>query len=250
MSIGAQTPVGQIVAERLARAEVMERFGIDYCCGGRTSLARACTEKGIEIAQVLRALEILDSQPAAEESTDDSSLPAGLLADRIVEAHHTYVRQALPRLNTLLDKVVAAHAEHHPELREMHHVFRSLKAELELHLQKEEQILFPLIKRLEAAATLPPIHCGSVDNPILVMEHEHDSAGSALKRLRELSGGFAVPADGCSTYQVLFHELAGFEADLHRHIHRENNILFPKASKIEALLRERAQPSHEGLSID
>ena len=104
-------------------------------------------------------------------------------------------------------------------------------------------VLFPLIKRLEAAATLPPIHCGSVDNPILVMEHEHDSAGSALKRLRDLSGGFVAPADGCPTYQVLFHELAEFEADLHRHIHRENNILFPKASEIEALLRERAQGS-------
>ncbi len=241
MSIDAQTPVGQIVAQRLARAEVLERFGIDYCCGGRTTLERACAEKGIEMAQVLRALEILEGQPAPEDTSDDSSLPAGLLADRIVETHHNYVRQALPRLDTLFEKVVAAHGEHHPELHEMHQVFRALKAELELHLLKEEQVLFPLIKRLEAAATLPPIHCGSVDNPILVMEHEHDSAGSALKRLRDLSGGFVAPADGCPTYQVLFQELAGFEADLHRHIHRENNILFPKASEIEALLRERAQ---------
>jgi regulator of cell morphogenesis and NO signaling len=249
MAIDAQSPLGQIVAERLARAEVLERYGIDYCCGGRTTLARACAEKGLEIAEVLNALTILESQTVAEDLTDDSSLSPSLLADRIVETHHVYVRQALPRLDTLFDKVVAAHGENHPELLAMRPVFRALKAELELHLLKEEQILFPLIKRLEAAATLPPIHCGTVDNPIFVMEHEHDSAGSALKRLRDLSGGFVAPADGCSTYRVLFHELAEFEADLHRHIHKENNILFPRASEMEAMLRERAQGSSERLAV-
>jgi regulator of cell morphogenesis and NO signaling len=170
---------------------------------------------------------------------DDRVLPLGMLADRIVESHHAYLNEALPRLDTLLTRVFDAHGAVHPELARMRLVFGGLKGELELHLMKEERILFPLIKELEAADSLPAIHCGTVNNPIGVMEHEHDSAGSALKELRELSGGYALPADACTTYRVLFHSLQELEADLHRHIHRENNILFPRAAELERSLRER-----------
>ena len=161
-----------------------------------------------------------------------------------METHHTYLREVLPRLDVQFDKVVEVHAERHPELRQMQDVFRRQWAELVLHLVREEQVLFPFIKQLEAMASLPRIYRGSVDYPIRVMEHEHDSTGSALKSLRKLSGGFAAPPDACPTYRALLHGLAELEADLHRHIHKENNILFPKASALEASLREgKAAPS-------
>jgi regulator of cell morphogenesis and NO signaling len=244
MTLNAQTPVGQIVTERLGRAAVLDRLGIDYCCRGKMTLGQACAERGIELGEVLRALSAVEIDAASADQVEYSALPAGALADHIVETHHTYLREVLPRLDVQFDKVVEVHAERHPELRQMQDVFRRQWAELVLHLVREEQVLFPFIKQLEARASLPRIYRGSVDYPIRVMEHEHDSTGSALKSLRKLSGGFAAPPDACPTYRALLHGLAELEADLHRHIHKENNILFPKASALEASLREgKAAPS-------
>lgn len=241
MTVDAQTPVGQIVAEDLLTASILDRFGIDYCCGGRNTLGNACAERGLDVSEVLHALEagkpVEDARP---DRIDYASMPLGALADQIVAAHHAYLREALPRLNTLLDKVVAAHSAAHPDLFELRGVFHGLKSELELHMMKEENVLFPLIKELEAATSLPMIHCGSVNNPIMVMEHEHDSAGVALGRLRQLSNQFTPPPDACPTYRAMLQGLADLEADLHRHIHKENNILFPKAAALEAALRSKA----------
>ncbi|MGC8640045.1 MAG: hemerythrin domain-containing protein, partial [Isosphaeraceae bacterium] len=141
------------------------------------------------------------------------------------------------RLAELLGKVVAAHSANHPELLDLRQTFAALRQELEPHLMKEEQVLFPLIKRLEAAREAFPIHCGTVENPIRVMEHEHESAGSALERIRELSNNYRAPADGCTSFQALYDGLSRLEADLHRHIHKENNILHPKAAALESTLR-------------
>jgi regulator of cell morphogenesis and NO signaling len=238
MNFPSDTPVGQLVAERPGRARVLERFGIDYCCGGRTPLAQACAERGLDVVEVLRELASDDPrglEPVRDDGTTDATM--GQLADRIVATHHAYLRRELPRLAGLMAKVADAHANRHPELRGLHHVFGELKDELEHHMLKEEKVLFPIIKQLEAATAMPRLHCGSVNNPILVMEHEHASAGSALQRMRALTGGFKPPGDACATYRALLHGLADLEMDLHRHIHKENNILFPRASALEAALR-------------
>ncbi len=145
------------------------------------------------------------------------------------------MREELPRLSSMLEKLVEEHGKKHSELLRCREAFSSLRRELEPHMAKEEQILFPMIRDLEASATLPDFHCGSLRNPIRVMEHEHDDAALALSRLRELTANYTPPDDACSTYHAAFAGLAELEADLHRHIHKENNILFPRAVAEESL---------------
>ena len=140
------------------------------------------------------------------------------------------------RLAELIDKVAGHHGERHPELFDLRKTFARLHNELDLHLLKEERVLFPLVKQLEAAHQMIAMHCGSVANPIRVMEHEHDDAGTALRQIRDLTRDFQVPADGCSSWKALCHGLAALETDLHLHIHKENNILFPRAAELEAAL--------------
>jgi regulator of cell morphogenesis and NO signaling len=231
--LDTRTTVGQLVAERPARARVFERYGIDYCCGGKTPLDEACAGKSLDVEAVVRELDAPDEAPAMDQ-TDWTRAPLGELIDHIVATHHAYLQQQLPRLAAMANKVVDVHGERHPELNEVRAVFEELAAELESHLGKEEQILFPMIKELEASATAPCFHCGSVNNPIRVMEHEHDRAGDALARIRELTRDYSPPSDACNTYRTLLTELAALETDLHQHIHKENNILFPRAAAMEA----------------
>jgi regulator of cell morphogenesis and NO signaling len=236
--IAPETPVGTIVAKRLGRAHILDRLGIDYCCHGATPLGEACLARSLDVARVVA--EIAESDQRAEsddpELIDYSALSASELADHIVASHHAYLRQELPRLLLLIDKVVEAHATNHPELAELRQTLAELHQELEVHLVKEEWVLFPLVKQLEAARGPFPMHCGTVDNPIRVMEHEHESAGSALKRMRELTSNYQAPSDGCASFKALYDGLLHLESDLHRHIHKENNILFPKAAALESAL--------------
>ena len=180
MNITQDTPVGSIVVERLGRASVFERLGIDYCCHGATPLEKACAERSLDVDHVLAEIAESDQRGVNEDvdRVDYSAMPAGDLADQIVATHHVYLRRELPRLSELIDKVVAAHSSNHPELVEVRQTFAVLRQELEMHLMKEERVLFPLVKQLEAALEPFSIHCGTVENPIRVMEHEHDSAGS------------------------------------------------------------------------
>ncbi|MBX6311730.1 MAG: iron-sulfur cluster repair di-iron protein [Isosphaeraceae bacterium] len=226
--------IGQLVAERPSRARVFERFGIDYCCGGQVPLARACAAKGLSVAAVLREIEANDLQVATSETVDWVPETLGRLIDFIVATHHAYLRRELPRLTVLIDKVAAAHGGRHPELNELRSVFASLREGLEAHLAEEEQVAFPLIKQLEAARAIsgsPPI--GLADS-LRDMEREHDEVGAALARLRTLTGGYAPPADACNTFRAMLNGLAELETDLHYHVHRENNILFPGAKSAEA----------------
>lgn len=223
--------VGQLVAQRPARARVFERYGIDYCCGGQTPLETACAAKGLDADQLLHELDALEA--GAAEETDWTSATMGELIDHIVGTHHAYLQGQLPRLLAMAGKVVDVHGERHPELDEVRTVFEELAGELTSHLAKEEQILFPMIKELETAASAPCFHCGTVKNPIRVMEHEHDQAGHALARLRRLTNDYTPPTDACNTYRTLLAGLAELEADLHQHIHKENNILFPRAAAAE-----------------
>ncbi|HPM22813.1 MAG TPA: iron-sulfur cluster repair di-iron protein [Phycisphaerae bacterium] len=228
------TPVGQLVAERPARARVFERFGIDYCCGGQTPLRDACAAGGIDPRAVAAALGAADADATATNDADWTTAPLADLIANIVDTHHAYLRRELPRLTQLVAKVYQVHGTRHTELTDVQEVFGDLQAELEAHMMKEERILFPMIETIASSGAHSAAHCGSVQNPIRVMEHEHDSAGAALARLRELTAGYAPPVDACNTYRALLSGLAEFEADLHTHIHKENNILFPRAVELEA----------------
>lgn len=228
--------VGQLVAERPSRARVFERFGIDFCCGGKIPLSDACTERKLDTERILAALREADSSEADTDEPDWTRATLSALIAHILQKHHAYLRNELPRLAKMVAKVHDVHGERHPELAEVRQTYDGLHAELASHMMKEEQILFPLIEAMESSQSLEASHCGSVNNPISMMEHEHDSAGAALARLRSLTGDFTPPEDACNTYRVLLDGLAELEADLHRHIHKENNILFPRASELEAAL--------------
>jgi regulator of cell morphogenesis and NO signaling len=238
MKVLASTTVGSLVADRLGRASLFDRLGIDYCCHGNTPLNEACAARALDVDRVISEIADCDRQldGAGPDETDCRSMSATDLAAHIVEVHHRYLRRELPRLSVLLEKVSAAHGARHPELEDLRRTFAGLREELEFHLMKEEQVLFPLVARLEAAQAAFPIHCGTVENPIRVMMHEHDDAGRALERMRSLTSGYTTPEDGCASYRALFDGLLALEADLHRHIHKENNILFPRAAAAEAAL--------------
>jgi regulator of cell morphogenesis and NO signaling len=239
MNITHETPVGAIVAGRLGRARIFERLGIDYCCHGTTPLSEVCAERSLDIADVMDEIAASDRRAGDEDfdRVECLAMAAGELVDHIVEIHHTYLRRELPRLSALMEKVTAAHGARHPELAGLCDTFNDLREELESHMIKEERVLFPLIKQLEAAVASFPIHCGTVENPIRVMEHEHQTVGVALARMREFTHGYHPPADGCLSMKALYDSLANLETDLHHHIHKENNILFPRASELELALR-------------
>lgn len=235
----AEAPVWQLVRDRQSRAQVLERFGIDYCCGGSLPLVEACSKRGISIEEVRRALEESDqSAQVAADEIDWSTQSMTALADHIVARHHVYLRTALPRLGAMLEKVVSKHADKEPNLVPLREVYTAMWNELLNHMMKEEQVLFPFVRILDEAIRanrpVPRFHCGSVTQPIRVMEDEHDSTGQALRRMRDLTGGFQPPADGCETYRMLMAGLAELESDLHLHICKENNVLFPWAAAAEA----------------
>ncbi len=222
--------VGELVVENPSRARVFEKFGIDYCCGGKIPLAQACGKRGADIEIVLEALQQCETGASPESQKDWSKEPMTSLVDHILLTHHAYLREEFPRLTQLTERVAQVHGERRSELLQVRDVFMALRNELEMHMQKEEQILFPMIKQLDSDPAGETVgHCGSIANPISMMEHEHDNAGDALGQLRDLTGGFVPPEDACNTYRVMLDSLANLEADLHQHIHKENNILFPMA---------------------
>jgi regulator of cell morphogenesis and NO signaling len=238
MMITSRKTVGEIAAEMPAAVKVFKKYNIDYCCGGKLSLEEVCAAHGIAQEEMMGELEQALG-PRAVDGRNWASTGLRDLATHIVATHHEYLKRELPELAEMMAKVRQAHGEKHSGvLTPLQQVFLDLRAELESHMMKEEMVLFPLIERMEAArkagAGLPPAHCGSVNNPIRVMEHEHDSAGQALAEMRRLTGDYTVPSDACNTFRALYHGFQEMEADLHQHIHLENNILFPRASRLEA----------------
>jgi regulator of cell morphogenesis and NO signaling len=227
--------VAQIAVEHPAAAREFEKLGIDYCCGGSRTLEEACTTAGVSLDEVAKRLEALSTAPTEQNFAE---LSLSDLIEHITSTHHVFVREECPRIQQLAAKVVAKHGETHPELREVQSVFGALAAELSLHLMKEEQILFPYIQRLEearlAGEPAPPAMFGTAANPIAMMEREHDDAGEALRMLRKVTGNYSAHADACTSFHALYQALQGFEADLHQHIHLENNVLFPGVLAKEA----------------
>lgn len=231
--LSAERTVSGLVSERPSRARIFESLGIDYCCGGERPLAEACAEAGVDTGVVLRELERREGG-AGEERPGWMEFGMGELVDHIVEAHHGYLREELPRLGFLVGKVAGAHGDGHPELIEVQAVFRRLRVELESHTAKEEQVLFPACKALEGADTDLELPFGSVKNPISAMMDEHVEAGEGLQKIRDLTDEYAVPEDACNTYRVMLESLAELERDTHLHVFKENSVLFPKAAAAEA----------------
>jgi regulator of cell morphogenesis and NO signaling len=232
LTLSPDQTVGEIAAQRPASVRIFEAHHIDFCCGGRIPLSEACGKLGTDPAALLEEIERAAAS-APDDPTDWQSASLPSLIDHIVNTHHIYLKSELPRLEAMLDKILSKHAEKHGDvLTPLAATFRPMKEELGSHLMKEEMILFPLIRAL-AAGDKSTFHCGSVRNPIRVMLMEHDSAGDALARLRQLTSGFTPPEDACNTYRAFYYELSELESDLHRHIHLENNILFPRAVELE-----------------
>ncbi len=236
MTTASKRTVGEWVTERPSRSRVFERCGIDYCCGGKRPLDVACSKAGYDLNDVLDALQESDASSAGEKDVDWSQAKMADLVDHIVSTHHAYLRRELPRLVEMGAKVAAAHGDRHPEVVTCHDVFASLRVELNSHMDKEEQILFPMIKTLEGAESVPQFHCGGIENPIAAMEDEHDSAARALSKLRALTHEYEPPDEACNTYRAWLDGLRELEADMHRHVHKENNILFPKAIHHQAAI--------------
>lgn len=228
------TTVGEIVAGDVRAASVFEQFGIDFCCGGRRSIAEACQAAGADPATVERALQAL---PPAENhaDTDVTRWPVDRLIDHILTTHHAYIRSAVPTIGRYLAKLVDVHGSRHPELARIETAFDDLSRDLRQHLMKEERVLFPYIRELASRSGPGPVQSpfGTIENPIRMMEREHREAGDEMRLIRELTNGYIPPADGCTTYRVCLAELAQFERDLHRHVHLENNVLFPAAVQLE-----------------
>lgn len=232
IQVNLNSSVGNWVAAHPQTSRVFEALQIEYCCCGGKSLEQACWDRGLDPKQVMQQLEqAVTEDEGSTENWLDVSLTE--LCDHIEQTHHAYLKEELPRLTELLVKVVDAHGESHPELATVKEVFASLKAELEPHMFKEEQVLFPAIRQLEQSADDPSFPFGTVANPIRMMEQEHDDAGYALSRLHTLTRDYQVPEDACNTYRAMLAGLRQLERDMHRHVHKENSVLFPRAIELE-----------------
>jgi regulator of cell morphogenesis and NO signaling len=237
MNISDTTIVRDLAAGFPGATRVFENFGIDYCCGGHRTLADACREAGLPVEDLTRSLEEAGRAPQPGSGRDWRQESLTALTEYIIDTHHFFTRQELDRLENLFDRVCSRHGENHPELFEAQMTFYQLKRDLIPHMLKEEQVLFPYITRMEEAAgegrAVPPPFFSTVRNPVRMMMTEHDTAGDLLIRLRGITKRYTPPPDGCVSFQTLYQALAAFEADLHQHIHLENNILFPRAVEAE-----------------
>jgi len=244
MSIDTTQTVGELAAQMPGATREFEKLGIDYCCGGSRTLGEACTDAKISVEQALSRLQEglaasqTQSQPQSKDARNWQAAPLTELIAHINRTHHVFARSECARIEALAAKVVSVHGANHPELLEVQKIFADLAGELSVHLLKEEQILFPYMARMEEAAfagePAPPAMFGTVVNPVRMMMQEHDGAGEALRKLRSVTNDYAAPADACISYTTLYDALKGLEADLHQHIHLENNILFPRAVALEA----------------
>jgi regulator of cell morphogenesis and NO signaling len=240
--IDASATVGQIVARSPRLSRVFEELDIDYCCGGKRPLDEVCREKQLDLHQLVERLSQSADSSGEVEEKDWNTASLADLCDHIEQTYHAPLRDELPRLSAIIDKVVRAHGQRHPDVVEVQAAFAELRAELEPHMMKEECILFPAIRYLERHGRLVRLPFGSLSNPIRVMCTEHDHAGDALSRLRSLTRGYIPPWGACNTYHAMLEGLESLERDMHQHVHKENNILFPRAVALEESLAS-AEPA-------
>ena len=237
MAVDIHSTVRDVVVEIPNATRYFEQIGIDYCCGGERSLQEASQGSGRKIEEVMEALERLKQAKPGDPTVDWQDARMAKLISHILEQHHRFTRDELARLSSLLTKVCGVHGMNHAELAEIREVFTPLSAELLDHMQKEEQVLFPHLIGMEDAVErrqpIPSPFFLTVLNPIEILMADHESAGEALQAIRRLSSDFTVPADGCGSFRALYQGLKEIEQDLHQHIHLENNILFPRAARME-----------------
>lgn len=241
MEILEQKTIGQYVADDFRTAAVFSKYGIDFCCKGNRTIEEACEKKGQDSETILNEINaVLNTKN--DNTIDFKSWPLDLLADYIEKTHHRYVQDKTQILLPFLDKLCKVHGAAHPELFEINELFKGCAGELAQHMKKEELILFPFIKKMVKATLQDELveqpHFGTVENPIAMMMHEHDAEGERFRKIASLTHNYTPPADACNTYKVTFAMLQEFEEDLHKHIHLENNILFPKAVELEQKFTE------------
>lgn len=224
-----ERPVGQLVAEKPSRSRVFERLGIDYCCGGKQDLRTACAEKELNPNEVLKDLEASDSSSTGTE-TDWTKESMTALCDHIVKVHHGYLKEALPRISMLTERVAERHGRNFPHLIEVKEIFAKFREDTESHNFKEEGALFPAIRSMESKDGPNPL-VNIINKPITQMLSDHDDAGEALGKMNKLTNGYKPTEQACNTHRAMLDALAELESDMHRHIHLENNILFPRALK-------------------
>ncbi|NMF57000.1 iron-sulfur cluster repair di-iron protein [Pseudanabaena yagii] len=224
--------VGKIVRDRPSPSRLFEQAKVDYCCGGKKTLDEACRKQGIDPQVFLTQLEAIATS-SQEPELNITTLSLTELADHIEQTHHAYLHTELPRLERMVTKVAAVHGEREPRLLQIKDIFLAVSQELATHLQKEERILFPMIRQLEFSTVIPSSHCGTIANPIRQMEFEHDDAGVALEQLSQLTDNYTPPEWACNSYRAMLDGLLNFERDMYQHIHKENNVLFPKAIALE-----------------
>lgn len=236
MNITDAHVVGEVVAADYRAAAVFQKFGIDFCCKGDRSIAEVCETSNISTGALIQELD--QALKAGDTPvTDFKAWPLDLLADYIEKKHHRYVDAKLLEIKPYLAKIVSVHGGRHPELAEVEALFSETAGELTAHMKKEEFILFPFIRKMAKAkqdkAQIARPNFATVENPVAMMKHDHDQEGERFAKIASLTNNYTVPADACNTYRVTFALLKEFEADLHMHIHLENNILFPKAIEME-----------------
>jgi regulator of cell morphogenesis and NO signaling len=227
--------IGDLVAKDYRAAEVFEKYGIDFCCGGKVALATACAEKGIDMALLLRDLDKAASQPI-ERSQNYAAWELPFLADYIVNTHHAYLKENTASIAAYAHKIAEVHGAHHPEVIEIATIFDKIAADMALHLRQEEELLFPAIRKLTALRKAGTAHDAkdieALRGSLKALSHEHDEIGAAIHAIRHLANDYAIPNDVCNTFMVTYRKLKEFEDDLHKHVHLENNILFLKAAEL------------------
>ncbi len=234
--------VGELVAEDYRKAEVFKKYGIDFCCGGKKTVTEVCEQKGVDVEALEESLAAVEGQ-ISQRPLDFQSWSPAFLADYITNLHHKYVREKVPLILQYARKVAKVHGHAFPETVEIAGKFEALSEELFAHLRKEELILFPYVKELwrakeqQGKVAAPPFQ--TAQNPIRMMEEEHEFAGDTMAEIRQLSNDFSPPESACNTYRVLYALLDEFEADLHQHVHLENNILFPQSIALEKELLQQ-----------
>jgi len=238
MTITEDKTVAEIVTENIKTAHIFKKYGIDFCCGGGRTIVEACAKKGVDYTLLEKELAEVDK--VVDNGFDYDKWDLHFLIDHIISVHHKYVEESIPLLLQYADRVAKVHGHHYVEVVEINSLFHEVAQELSAHMKKEELILFPYINQLVKAEKegLTPArpHFGTVNNPIQMMEYEHENAGDIFKSIAKLSNDYTPPEEACNTYRALYAKLEEFEQDLHKHIHLENNILHPKAIALERKL--------------
>jgi len=231
--------LSEIVKENFRTAAIFEKYNLDFCCNGKKTLINACSEKGINPDNIITEINEINSLTQSEIKPDEWKLD--FLIDYIINNHHSYVSRMLPVISAHTQKVAMVHGENHPETKKIAEIFSAINNEMRHHMMKEEKILFPhinvFVKTSNNGSVVDRPYFGTIKNPITMMEAEHQSAGDGMAEIKNLTNNYTPPADACTTYKVTFKELKEFEEDLHKHVHLENNILFPKAIELENQLQ-------------